>query len=60
MIGRLNTQKEIKDEKIITPILSKSELLKVLEKKTGRKSVYKKWSIEELSQRIESLNMEEE
>jgi DNA-directed RNA polymerase II subunit RPB1 len=61
MIDRLNLQHELEEEEDDD---EKSEeerreiLLKKLIKKTGRKQIYRKWSIDEISQRLEALEIE--
>ena len=62
MVNRLNLQFEIKEEikeEIKQPRkrISRISLLKEIEKKTGKKNLYKGWSVDELKQRLESLQL---
>lgn len=55
MVDRLNLQYEIKNEE---NEIKKSELTSKIYDITGRKNIYKEWDVEELEQRLESLNFE--
>ena len=66
MVARLNLQYEMKEEApkvdeqpIATPKkASRISLLKAIAKKTGVKRLYKGWSIEDLTQRLDALDLE--
>ena len=65
MVARLNLQHEMKEEAkvdeqpITTPKkASRISLLKAIAKKTGVKRLYKGWSIEDLTQRLDALDLE--
>jgi len=53
LVSKLNLQQETKP-----PMLSKIVLLKRISARTGRRDMYKDWSVEELTQRLEALDFE--
>lgn len=66
MVDRLNLQHEMKAEEpnvvqvhVPKKKVSRISLLNDIEKKTGVKRLYKGWSIDDLTQRLEALGMEE-
>ena len=57
MVNRLNLQFEMNAKPVAKPIAkpTRISLLKQLAKKTGTKRLYKGWSIDDLTHRLESL-----
>lgn len=57
IVDRLNLQFEMKNEKKVKPP-SRVSLLKEIAKLSGKKNMYKGWTVNDLSQRLESLKIE--
>ena len=58
IVNRLNLNFEMTEEKKHIPKRSsRISLLKSIEKKSGAKNLYKGWTIDQLNQRLESLEL---